>query len=157
MRAISLWQPWATAIALGAKTIETRHWYTEYRGPLVIHAAKRCVKSELKDLFEEREWRGVFHMCEWPDVLKILPLGALVAVAQLVDCRPTETFTAAVLDAQRESGDAWWTERDMGDFYPGRFGWVLKNIQPIVPPVPYKGSQGFFEVPERVLGLEART
>lgn len=42
MRALSLWQPWASLIALGVKTIETRGWSTKYRGPLLIHAAKRA-------------------------------------------------------------------------------------------------------------------
>ena len=46
MRAISLWQPWATAIAVGVKQIETRHWKTDYRGPIAIHAAKRWTRDE---------------------------------------------------------------------------------------------------------------
>ncbi len=37
-RALTLWQPWASLIAIGAKTIETRSWSTAYRGPLLIHA-----------------------------------------------------------------------------------------------------------------------
>lgn len=41
MRALTLWQPWASLIALGAKTIETRSWSTKYRGPIAIHAAAR--------------------------------------------------------------------------------------------------------------------
>ena len=32
MRALSLTQPWATAIALGIKHWETRSWSTSYRG-----------------------------------------------------------------------------------------------------------------------------
>ena len=36
MKALSLYQPWATAIALGSKRIETRGWPTSYRGPLAI-------------------------------------------------------------------------------------------------------------------------
>lgn len=39
VRALSLWQPWAGFVAVGTKTIETRHWSTKYRGPLLIHAA----------------------------------------------------------------------------------------------------------------------
>lgn len=39
MKAITIWQPWASLIALGVKTIETRSWSTDYRGPLAIHAA----------------------------------------------------------------------------------------------------------------------
>ena len=41
MRALSLWQPWASGIALGAKRIETRSWSTPYRVPIAIHAAKK--------------------------------------------------------------------------------------------------------------------
>ncbi len=41
MKALSLWQPWASLIALGVKTIETRSWATNYRGPLAIHAGLR--------------------------------------------------------------------------------------------------------------------
>jgi activating signal cointegrator 1 len=40
MKAITLTQPWATLVAIGAKRIETRSWPTNYRGPLAIHAAK---------------------------------------------------------------------------------------------------------------------
>ena len=37
MRALSLWQPWASLIFDGRKKIETRHWEMLYRGPLAIH------------------------------------------------------------------------------------------------------------------------
>ncbi len=40
MRTLTLTQPWATLVALGAKTIETRSWQTSYRGPLAIHAGQ---------------------------------------------------------------------------------------------------------------------
>jgi hypothetical protein len=41
MKALTLWQPWATAIALGLKHYETRTWFVGYRGDLAIHAAKK--------------------------------------------------------------------------------------------------------------------
>ena len=48
MKAISLHQPWASAVAIGIKTHETRSWRTNYLGPLAIHAAKkRCPENEL--------------------------------------------------------------------------------------------------------------
>lgn len=56
MRAISLWQPWASAIALGSKRIETRSWSTSYRGPLAIHAAKSW--TNVQKLFAATE-----HTC----------------------------------------------------------------------------------------------
>lgn len=36
MKAISVRQPWASMIARGDKTIETRTWRTNYRGDLLI-------------------------------------------------------------------------------------------------------------------------
>lgn len=39
MKALTLHQPWASLVACGVKTIETRSWSTSYRGPLAIHAA----------------------------------------------------------------------------------------------------------------------
>lgn len=60
MKVVSVWEPWASWIACGVKTIETRMWPTKYRGPLVIHAAKR-IKSPFA--------------------------GQVVAVCELVNCR----------------------------------------------------------------------
>lgn len=48
MKALSLHQPWASLVALGVKTIETRSWSTSYRGPLAIHAAKRTPEYGLE-------------------------------------------------------------------------------------------------------------
>ncbi len=155
MKAISLWQPWASAIALGAKRIETRSWPTNYRGRLAIHAAKRLVKGELIDYSSRWNWcaalgwhMGADNIPPWEK----LPFGAIVAVCDLVDCRPTETFTVGDLDIPRtrEGYDpvGWdsWTERQMGDFSLGRFGWILDRIIPLETPIPYKGMQGLFEV-----------
>jgi len=41
MKAISLKQPWASLVASGQKTIETRTWCTSYRGPILICASKK--------------------------------------------------------------------------------------------------------------------
>ena len=40
MKAISLKQPFANLIAEGWKSIETRKWYTHYRGDLIICSSK---------------------------------------------------------------------------------------------------------------------
>lgn len=51
MKAITLWQPWASLIACGAKTIETRSWGTPYRGPLAIHASKRMNQELIEEWY----------------------------------------------------------------------------------------------------------
>jgi hypothetical protein len=48
MKIFTLWQPWATFIALNLKQFETRHWGTSYRGKLAIHAAKRPIDPDGK-------------------------------------------------------------------------------------------------------------
>jgi hypothetical protein len=44
MKALSLWQPWASLVVAGTKHWETRSWSTDYRGLLAIHATKRVPK-----------------------------------------------------------------------------------------------------------------
>lgn len=39
MYAITLYQPWASAVVLGLKQYETRSWPTNARGIVAIHAA----------------------------------------------------------------------------------------------------------------------
>ena len=61
MNCISLWQPWATAIALGLKTIETRSWPAPKSAighPLAIAAATRQEKDQIAfchDVIEKNE------------------------------------------------------------------------------------------------------
>lgn len=151
MRAISLWQPWASAIALGSKRIETRDWPSKYRGPLAIHAAKRMVKGEMISFASDWKWCGALHRgIGFAPLWETLPFGAIVAVCNIVDCRPTELIPNSVLDALHGFTPFTWTERDMGNFNPDRFGWVLDNITPLTEPLPFKGAQGFFDVPNRL-------
>lgn len=130
MKALSLWQPWASAIPFGLKRIETRHWSTRYRGPLAIHAAKRWTRDE-REMAEIEQEAGRLP--------KPLPLGAIVAVAKLVDIRSTSQIIAGGL-----SGD----ERYWGNYGLGRFGWILEDIEKLDEPVPWKGAQGLFNIPE---------
>ena len=115
MKAISLWQPWATLVGLGVKTIETRSWATKYRGPLAIHAAKRQPEHGLS--FPDGWWawndRSTRHRATpyiydprqpTPQAsVTPLPLGAVVATCELVDCVP-------IMPVERFPGDVWPTD-----------------------------------------------
>lgn len=161
MRAISLWQPWASAVALGSKTIETRHWPTKYRGSLAIHAAKRRPVGELIYLNSVYHWRGTMmsllgYIGNGKSLVDDLPFGAIVATCELVDCKPTDDFTVSeIMSPRRPEGrtdDLYnWTEADMGDFSIGRFGWVFANIRALETPIPFTGRQGFFNVPDELI------
>lgn len=136
MMCLSLWQPWASAIALGRKRIETRHWSTRYRGPLLIHAAKRWTAEErefVADMIDD----GFLP----PDFVLPPPLGALVAVSRLVDVRPTEQAVRTL------AAD----ERVWGNYAEGRFAWILDDVVALPEPIALKGAQGLFDVPANVL------
>lgn len=154
MKALSLWQPWATAIALGSKRVETRSWKTDYRGPIAIHAAKHCVKQEMDDLCFENYWIGALHLeseifetevrIDLDRFLFGMPFGSIVAVCRLVDCKETEDFDQT--ECLQGEMPFMWCEEDLGDFSPGRFGWMFEDIRRIVKPIPYRGQQGLFDV-----------
>ncbi|CCQ65412.1 hypothetical protein CWATWH0402_4143 [Crocosphaera watsonii WH 0402] len=54
IKAISLHQPYASLIAMGLKKFETRSWSTNYRGKLVICAAKKIPFNSSRTM---RPWR----------------------------------------------------------------------------------------------------
>lgn len=72
--ALTLWQPWASAIAYGTKRIENRSWPTDHRGLVLIHAG-RTIDPNAKDASLAR-----------PFLRRPFPKGAIVAVARLESC-----------------------------------------------------------------------
>jgi activating signal cointegrator 1 len=158
IRVITLWQPYASLIAIGLKKCETRSWGTKYRGKLAIHAAKRaCCTADL------RNWgllpqRGELALSSQEQIEKALypflengfPYGRILAIADLSDC---------ILMSNHVRGNEMWQkllhpdrsiliaeqapiEREVGDWQPGRYAWKLDSVCPIAEPIPYKGSQG---------------
>ncbi|MFJ6215065.1 hypothetical protein ACIQGZ_17275 [Streptomyces sp. NPDC092296] len=71
MRALTIRQPWADAIAHGPKRVENRTRRTGYRGPLLIHAGLAYVPDAIHPA----------DTADWPDTR-----GAVIAVANLLDC-----------------------------------------------------------------------
>lgn len=133
MKALSLHQPWASLVAHGLKKIETRGPRSprRYRGPLLIHAAKVFDADAYHALWE----RFDEVRCAWLE--SVPPLGAIVAVARVVDIRE---MTPEWIAEQTP------LERAVGDWQPGRFGWVLEDVRRFAEPIPYAGKQGLFEV-----------
>ena len=148
MRALSLWQPWASAVALGHKQIETRSWRTPYRGPLAIHSArtKTGVELAMQGAGHAMAWRQVFwHHNEGLRSLFLgLPYGAILATCELVDCVPVEQVVQELLLRQADGGG--WLERQLGDYRAGRWAWILANVRPLAVALPWTGRQGLFEV-----------
>ena len=133
MKGISLWQPWASLWACGRKSFETRHWSTSYRGPLIIHAAQKIcldISDELRAILED-EFGG-----HWT---RELPAGALIAHCRLINCIATDHLHINV------------EERAQGDFTPGRFAWDISNLTMLERPIPWRGHQSLFDVPDHII------
>ncbi len=86
MKAISIWQPWASLIAIGAKQIETRSWATGYRGLLVIHAAKRWEHEEQREACASNAIFQALALADLdPQALRRRELDAALAARRDVD------------------------------------------------------------------------
>lgn len=152
MKALSLWQIYATLIDIDAKRYETRSWSTDYRGPLVIHAAKslegiRDFKIEFDQIYMWGKRLDSYPLVKYalpairssgrfpsPFKLEMLPLGCALCVVDLVDCIPTEKIRNSLTEQ----------ERAFGNYNDDRFAWKLANVRSFREPSPMKGAQGLF-------------
>ena len=154
MRAITLWQPWASLIACGAKRYETRSWVTKYRGPIAIHAATKDPKAIFKTLpLNVKVAMSPYlieHYLFWDDI----PRGAIVATAELVECwkitdngHTNGSDRAASIEGGVFEGKTNIVEGDeilFGDWTPGRYAWEIANVKILPEPIPQKGQQGLW-------------
>ena len=154
MKAISLWQPWASAIAGGSKRIETRSWWASYCGPIAIHAGKKGSHMLMGNWLTDQRvnWPAVLRGLDWDAccykfACEVLPFGMIVATANLTGNCGTKFVRDDVLD--KDNGG--FTERDLGDFTPGRFAWMLEDVRRLETPVPCVGRQGLFNVDDSIL------
>jgi len=123
VKAVTIHQPWAWAIAAGHKRVENRTWSTKHRGELAIHAGSS--RKSLKSAMAFCREHGVD-----PPASNDLPRGAIIAVVDLVDV--VDVSTPSLLDRQYD---------------PWAFGpkaWYLDNIRPLTEPVECVGQMGLF-------------
>lgn len=134
MKALTLTQPWAQLVAIGAKKIETRSWNTMYRGPLAIHAAlgfPLLAKERLLDLDFFQPLRDAGY-----ETVASMPIGAVVATCELVSVARVQS-AANVPD---------FPERAFGDYSIGRYMWFLADVRMLPEPVSAKGALGLWEL-----------
>lgn len=164
MKAITIWQPWASLLACGAKRFETRSWATSYRGPIAIHAAKKdplAIMQSLPVKTQQKIFSTLYeHFNIQGGALEKLPTGAVIATAELVNCwyivhNPgTDVDVAKHIPIGAESmtrdkhapdfADYFVpTDQEMlfGDWTPGRYAWELANVKMLDKPIHAKGMQ----------------
>lgn len=134
MKAISLWQPWASLIAIGAKPFETRSWAPPKAligQRIAIHAAKKPLGDAVDDVSDDTLKVMRAHLENAGESLYGLPRGVIVCTAVLY---------SAVESTGGPAPDVF------GDYSAGRWIWSLTDVTPLRKPLPWTGRQGFFEV-----------
>ena len=130
IKALTIWQPWATLLVGGPKKYETRSWATSYRGPIAIHAAKRApdlVKKIIPPLVLEYIMRHLGGRS-----LEELPTGSIIGMAELVACHPIDDmFLSSLCEG----------EERLGDYALGRYAWEFKDMHALEAPIPARGGQ----------------
>ena len=149
MYAITLHQPWASLIALGVKTVETRAWPAPARlvgQTVAIHAGKRVVRKS--GVTVENQMRARLG----EDWHRTIPAGAVLATATLAGMARVERVDPriglAVHDLSTEVGCAVGLGQTLinpwGDFNPGRWLWFLADVAALPNPEPAIGHQSFW-------------
>lgn len=164
MRLLSLWQPWASFMAWGFKSIETRGWTTPYRGPVAIHAAKdrRAMKDADGLLHDAGFARPAGPAGTYPfgyvvavgdlvDAFKVVGQASLLVsslrMSLTVDGKKHERTLAARDEVTLYAGDGRAfqiprAETVLGNLAAGRVGLVFANVRPLRDPLPLRGEQG---------------
>lgn len=145
MKILSLWQPWATLIAIGAKKIETRSWSTAYRGPIAIHAAKHWDAESLRTCGIEPFRSVLSGSRNWGTERPVCPLGAILCVVDLKHCIPTKAVNLYLMPDEHAEH-----EWEFGNYDVGRYAWALSNLRPLREPISHKGGQGLRNLPSAV-------
>ena len=121
MKALTVRQPWAWLLFHG-KPVENRGWYTTYRGPLAIHAAKGMARAEYED--------AVYFVAEFDRELarRIPPESSLVFGAVI----GTVLQYACV-------------RHHPSPFFQGDYGHVYTGQNEFLKPIPAKGALGLWD------------
>lgn len=137
--AISLHQPWASFLAWGFKTIETRSWQFglgharrvchQFNSRLAIHAAK----TKLHDAMLPELWHFA-GLPGSPPPVESLEHGCVVALVEFRGCGPVELAAPTSRDVA------------LGNFSSERFAWHFGHVDQLLEPVPVKGRQGIFRL-----------
>ena len=119
-------------MAIGAKTMETRGQRTSHRGDIAIHAAvadhgipESIVPATMK-AFQDR---GI--------VPTPASMGCILAVVELYDCMASENFSIYGNRGFKITEE----EFIFGNYSPGRFVYLTRNLRRLKQPVHCRGAQ----------------
>jgi len=152
VKALTLWQPWASLVVAGLKPYEFRRWPLPRAlvgQRIVIHAAARPLDmGEVLDLLDPRTRRLAASVAGSPQQL-------LEARRMLERMRrePHATPLGAglgtvVLGAPQRAIDIAWGDVEPADIDPDVWAWPMTDADPWPVPLLARGRQGFWVWPD---------
>lgn len=140
MKALSIFQPWATLIANGYLSFTTSSRKARYRGPIAIHA--HATEAPPGVYFDANITKSLvrcgYRAFSAPTIREHQPLphGFVIATATLSDVIP---WTEASASQKKEY------ER-FGSIRKGRYLWILTSPIPLKSPHPVRGKPAVFDI-----------
>jgi hypothetical protein len=152
MRALTLTQPFAGLVASGIKTVENRPRNmikrTDFGTPFAIHASR-----EIDDTYSEMVARTAPELFDAKNAYKGAPwyqatqiISAIVGVAT-IDC-VIDPLACGLSLADPNLWSA--VPEDQRRWCFGPIVYVLKDIKPLPVPIPCRGYQSFWYVPDNI-------
>jgi hypothetical protein len=142
LHALSLTQPWATLIAIGAKERETRCWPTQFRGWIAIHASKGF-PTDCQWLCGQEPYAAELHRAGFIGD-RSLPRGKVIAVGRLTECIATRAWAPPENSNEYAFGN--YEAIDSGNGKP-RYSFKLEDVRKLREPLDCKGALGIWRLP----------
>lgn len=144
MKALTLWQPWASLVALGHKRVETRCWTTKHRGELAIHASANLppvwlgrsrfspeFADEVADVLNVRRDRDDRLGPHVDSAVRALPRAAVLCIVRLHEIQVTRAVRETLSHR----------ELIFGNYEDGRYAWFVEVLEKFEQPIPAKGNR----------------
>ena len=139
MRALTVQQPWASAIIHAGKTIENRSQRWEYRGPVAIHAGQLWSDTGENSSVLRAAFRAVQPGLNGGKLPRwAFPMGAFIGVVDLVDIHRACGCCAPW-------GEPGISYAEPGERHPRQtVHLVLENPRALPEPIPCRGALGLW-------------
>jgi len=150
MRALTLTPPWTGVVAAGLKLVENRDRSIirreDFGKPFALHAGRKVDAKVFETIYRiAPELRPDPAMgCAQPRWYQLSQItSAVIAIATVVDV-VFDRSGLLVSDIRRQLGpqSRWW--------FADQYGYVLRDIVTLATPVPCRGWQGFWTLPQKI-------
>lgn len=142
MKIISLLQPWGQLFVQGLKTVETRSWSTNHRGPVFIHASgvlnKKMQNIGISPLEMAQSNEHFIRCIADPTQMQFGKIIGMVNIDEVFKVEneppPAEFFEKLTIQ-----------ELAFGNYELGRYMWFSSKAVEFKRPIVVKGTQGLRE------------